>query len=176
MRVIITSKNFNASDHLKEVIEAKFEKLGKYFSKDIVANVTLSTEGGRQKIEATINAKGTIFRAEEETNDAYSGVDRVVDKLSSQMSRFKTKLQRKHKDHKEFIFANMPEAPEVEAEEMALVRTKKFDLMPMSQDEAIMQMELLGHTFYIFLNMESDMVNVVYKRKDGNYGLLEPNY
>ncbi|HZK02257.1 MAG TPA: ribosome-associated translation inhibitor RaiA, partial [Anaerovoracaceae bacterium] len=84
MRVIITSKNFNASDHLKQTIEAKFEKLGKYFSKDIVANVTLAMEGGRQKIEATINAKGTIFRAEEETNDIYSGVDRVVDKLSSQ--------------------------------------------------------------------------------------------
>ncbi len=174
MRVIITSKNFNASDHLKQTIESKFEKLGKYFSKDIVANVTLTMEKGRQKIEATINAKGTIFRAEEETNDIYTGVDRVVDKLSTQMSRFKTKLQRKHKDHKEFIFANLPEAPE--AEEMAVVRTKKFDLMPMSQDEAIMQMELLEHTFYVFLNMETDTVNVVYKRKDGNYGLLEPNY
>ncbi len=174
MRVIITSKNFNASDHLKQTIESKFEKLGKYFSKDIVANVTLTMERGRQKIEATINAKGTIFRAEEETNDIYTGVDRVVDKLSTQMSRFKTKLQRKHKDHKEFIFANLPEAPE--AEEMAVVRTKKFDLMPMTQDEAIMQMELLEHTFYIFLNMETDTVNVVYKRKDGNYGLLEPKY
>ncbi|MFA5635867.1 MAG: ribosome-associated translation inhibitor RaiA [Anaerovoracaceae bacterium] len=174
MRVIITSKNFSASDHLKQTIESKFEKLGKYFSKDIVANVTLTMERGRQKIEATINAKGTIFRAEEETNDIYTGVDRVVDKLSTQMSRFKTKLQRKHKDHKEFIFANLPEAPE--AEEMAVVRRKKFDLMPMSQEEAIMQMELLEHTFYIFLNMETDTVNVVYKRKDGNYGLLEPNY
>jgi len=176
MRVIITSKNFNASDHLKQTIESKFEKLGKCFSKDIVANVTLAMESGRQKIEATINAKGTIFRAEEETNDIYSGVDRVVDKLSTQMSRFKTKLQRKHKDHKEFIFANLPEAPDKDAQEMALVRRKKFDLMPMSQDEAIMQMELLGHTFYVFLNMETDTVNVVYKRKDGNYGLLEPNY
>ena len=174
MRVIITSKNFSASDHLKQTIESKFEKLGKYFSKDIVANVTLTMERGRQKIEATINAKGTIFRAEEETNDIYTGVDRVVDKLSTQMSRFKTKLQRKHKDHKEFIFANLPEAPE--AEEMAVVRRKKFDLMPMSQEEAIMQMELLEHTFYIFLNMETDTVNVVYKRKDGNYGLLEPHY
>ena len=174
MRVIITSKNFSASDHLKQTIESKFEKLGKYFSKDIVANVTLTMERGRQKIEATINAKGTIFRAEEETNDIYTGVDRVVDKLSTQMSRFKTKLQRKHKDHKEFIFANLPEAPE--AEEMAVVRRKKFDLMPMSQEEAIMQMELLEHTFYIFLNMGTDTVNVVYKRKDGNYGLLEPNY
>lgn len=176
MKVIITSKNFNASDHLKEIIEAKFEKLGKYFSKDIVANVTLSMEKGRQKIEATINAKGTIFRAEDETLDVYAGIDRIVDKLASQMSRFKTKLQRKHKDHKEFIFANMPEPPEPEPDEMGVVRRKKFDVMHMSLDEAIMQMELLEHTFYIFLNMETDIVNVVYKRKDGTYGLLEPNY
>jgi putative sigma-54 modulation protein len=176
MRVIISSKNFNASEHLKETIEKKFEKLGKYFSKDIVANVTLTMEKGRQKIEATINAKGTIFRAEEMTNDIYTGVDKVVDKLASQMSRFKTKLQRKHKDHKEFIFANLPEATEPEPDEAEIVRRKKFDIMPMSLDEAIMQMELLGHTFYVFLNMETDNVAVVYKRKDGNYGLLEPNY
>lgn len=176
MKVIITSKNFNASDHLKETIESKFEKLGKYFSKEIVANVTLTMEKGRQKIEATINAKGTIFRAEEVNNDVYTGVDRVVDKLASQMSRFKTKLQRKHKDHKEFIFADLPEASLPEPGANEVVRRKKFDLIPMSVDEAIMQMELVEHTFYVFLNMETDTVAVIYKRKDGNYGLLEPNY
>lgn len=176
MRIIITSKNFNASDHLKQTIENKFDRLGKYFSNDIVANVTLTMEKGRQKVEATINAKGTIFRAEETTNDAYNGVDRVVEKLASQMSRFKTKLQRKHKDHKEFLFAELPDAVSEETEEMRVVRTKKFDLMPMSVDEAIMQMELLEHTFFVFLNMESNGVNVVYKRKDNNYGLLETNY
>ncbi|NLP30845.1 MAG: ribosome-associated translation inhibitor RaiA [Clostridiales bacterium] len=175
MRVIISSKNFNASDHLKEIIEKKFEKLGKYFSKDIIANVTLNMEKGRQKIEATINAKGTIFRAEEETNDIYVGVDKVVDKLASQMSRFKTKLQRKHKDHKEFIFANMPEPKEAEPV-IEIVRRKKFDVLPMNIEEAVMQMELLGHNFYIFINMETDSVSVVYKRNDGKYGLLEPNF
>lgn len=176
MKVIITSKNFNASDHLKETIETKMEKLGKYFSKEIVANVTLVMEKGRQKIEATINAKGTIFRAEELTNDAYDGVDRVVEKLSSQMSRFKTKLVRKHNDHKEFYFENMPDTTFTEAEEMAVVRKKKFDVIPMSVDEAIMQMELVGHSFYIFLNVETDTISVVYKRKDESYGLLEPQY
>ena len=124
MRVIISSKNFNASDHLKEIIEKKFEKLGKYFSKDIIANVTLNMEKGRQKIEATINAKGTIFRAEEETNDIYVGVDKVVDKLASQMSRFKTKLQRKHEDHR-VHFANMPEPKEAEPV-IEIVRRKKL--------------------------------------------------
>lgn len=176
MKVIITSKNMNASDHLKQTIESKLDRLGKYFSNDIVANVTLSTEKGRQKIEATINAKGTIFRAEETTNDAYNGVDRIVEKLSSQMSRFKTKLQRKHKDHKELQFAEIPEVASEELDDMRVVRKKVFDLMPMSVDEAIMQMELLEHTFFVFLNMESDTVNVVYKRKDNDYGLLETRY
>lgn len=176
MKVIITSKNMNASDHLKQTIESKLDRLGKYFSNDIVANVTLTMEKGRQKIEATINAKGTIFRAEETTNDIYNGVDRVAEKLSSQMSRFKTKLQRKHKDHKELQFADIPDTAAEELEEMRVVRRKMFDLMPMSVDEAIMQMELLEHTFFVFLNMETDTVNVVYKRKDNDYGLLETRY
>lgn len=176
MKIIITSKNMNASDHLKQTIESKLDRLGKYFSNDIVANVTLSMEKGRQKIEATINAKGTIFRAEETTNDIYTGVDRIVEKLSSQMSRFKTKLQRKHKDHKEFKFTEIPEAAGEELEEMRVVRRKQFDLKPMTVDEAIMQMELLEHTFFVFLNLESDTVNVVYKRKDNDYGLLETRY
>jgi len=176
MKVIITCKNFNASDRLKETIETKFKKLGKYFSDDIVANVTLSMEKGRQKVEATINAKGTIFRAEETTNDAYAGVDKIIDKLSSQMSRFKTKLQRKYKDHKEFIFSAVPDAEEPEPEPMRVVRKKKFDLLPMTVDEAIMQMELVEHSFFVFLNMETDSINVVYKRKDNDYGVLEPTY
>ena len=176
MKVIITSKNMNASDHLKQTIESKLDRLGKYFSSDIVANVTLSMEKGRQKIEATINAKGTIFRAEETTNDAYSGVDRIVEKLSSQMSRFKTKLQRKHKDSKVLRLEDLPDAAGEELEEMKVVRRKTFDLIPMTVDEAIMQMELLEHTFYVFLNLESDTVGVVYKRKNNDYGLLETRY
>jgi putative sigma-54 modulation protein len=176
MKVIISSKNMNASDHLKQTIESKLDRLGKYFSNEIVANVTLSMEKGRQKIEATINAKGTIFRAEETTNDIYNGVDRVAEKLSSQMSRFKTKLQKKHKEHKDLQFADLPEVAGEELEEMKVVRRKTFDLMPMSVDEAIMQMELLEHTFFVFLNMETDTVNVVYKRKDNDYGLLETRY
>ena len=175
MRVTITSKNFNASNHLKDTIEKKFEKLGKYFSDDITANVMVSTEAGKEKLEATINAKGMFFRAEEATNDVYECVDKVVDKLSSQMSRFKTKLQKKYKDNKDFSFAALPEIPE-EEEEIKVVRTKKFELIPMTVEEAIMQMELLQHNFFVFLNMESDNVNVVYKRKNNDYGLLETAY
>ncbi len=174
MRITITSKNFNASNHLKDTIEKKFDKLGKYFSDDITANVMVSTEAGKDKLEATINAGGTFFRAEEATKDIYECVDKVIDKLSSQMSRFKTKLQKKYKDNKDFAFSEIPEVSE--DEEIKIVRTKKFELTPMPVEEAIMQMELLEHNFYIFLNMETDSVNVVYKRKNNDYGLLETTY
>ncbi|MBE6031807.1 MAG: ribosome-associated translation inhibitor RaiA [Clostridiales bacterium] len=174
MKVIFTSKNFNASDHLKDTIEKKIGKLSKYFAKDIVANITLSMERGRQKMEATINADGTIFRAEDINDDIYTAVDKVVDRLASQMSRFKTKLQRKHKDYKEILFEDVPDV--AEEEDLSIVRRKKFALQPMSTDEAILQMELLEHSFYVFLNSETDAVAVVYKRNDGGYGLLETVY
>ena len=174
MKVIITTKNFSASENLKETIEKKMGKLGKYFSDDIEANVMVSSERGRQKVESTINARGMIFRAEETTQDVYESIDKVVDKLSVQMSRFKTKLQRKGGD-KPLDFDNIPEY-EDEPFEMAVLKTKKFDLEPMLVDEAIMRMEMLQHTFFIFLNMETDSVNVVYKRKGEGYGLLETTY
>ena len=173
MKVIITSKNLNASEHLKETIESKFQKLGKYFSKEINANVMLTIEKSRQKIEATINAKGTIFRAEDTTTDLYSGVDRVVDKLSAQMSKYKTKLNKKIKDNKSIIVSDIPDMPDDDGTDMAVVKRKKFDLMPMSVEEAILQMELLDHNFFVFLDMETDGIAVVYRRKAGNYGLLE---
>ena len=175
MKVVITSKNFSASDHLKETIEKKFEKLGKYFSNDIVVNVIISAERGKQKMEATINARGMIFRAEEHSGDAYDCIDRIVEKLSSQMSRFKAKLQKKHKDNKEVLFADIPEYDDSH-DEIKVVKTKKFDLVPMNTEEAIMQMELLQHNFYVFLNMETGGVNVVYKRDSDDYGLLETSY
>ena len=175
MKIIITTKNFNASDALKETIEKKLGKLGKYFSDEINANVKLSSEGSRDKIEATISNTGTIFRAEEAGNDIYDSIDRIVDKLSNQMSRFKTKLQRKHKDNKDVFFAELPEIDETE-KEIDIVRTKKFQLEPMNAEEAIMQMELLGHNFFVFLDMETDSVNVVYRRKNNSYGLLETTY
>ena len=156
-------------------IEKKLGKLGKYFSDEINANVKLSSEGSRDKIEATISNKGTIFRAEEAGNDIYDSIDRIVDKLSNQMSRFKTKLQRKHKDNKDVFFAELPEMDETE-KEIDIVRTKKFQLEPMNAEEAIMQMELLGHNFFVFLDMETDSVNVVYRRKNNSYGLLETTY
>ncbi|MDR1778349.1 MAG: ribosome-associated translation inhibitor RaiA [Clostridiales Family XIII bacterium] len=175
MKVILTSKNLNASDHLRDTIEAKFGKLAKYFSSDIVANVTLSMEKGRQKIEATIRAGSTIFRAEDTTNDIYSGIDKVVDKLSGQMSKYKSKLIKKHKDSKTILFDDVPEPADEPEEELRIVKRKKFDLLPMTAEEAILQMELLQHDFFVFLNMDTDGIGVVYRRNEGDYGLLETN-
>ncbi len=174
MKVSITTRNYSANENLKETIEKKMEKLSKYFSSDIVANVMLSSERGRSKIEATINARGMIFRAEEASNDIYESVDKAIDKLASQMSRFKTKLQERSVK-KVLDFESIPEYEE-EPFETKLVKIKRFELEPMSAEEAIVRMELLQHNFFVFLNMETDSVNVVYKRKENDYGLLETTY
>jgi putative sigma-54 modulation protein len=175
MKTVITGKNYTPSDKLKDIIEKKFSKLDKYFSEETTANVLTIKEKGNYKVEATINAKGTIFRAETRSGDPYDCVDRCIEKLSNQMSRFKTKLQKKYKGQKDFGFEDLPEFEE-EQEEINVVRSKKFQLEPMGEEEAIMQMEMLNHDFFVYLNMETDSVNVVYKRKDGNYGVLETTY
>jgi putative sigma-54 modulation protein len=174
MNIIITSKNVNASDHLKDIIEQKFEKLSKYFSREIVANITLSQEKDRKKFEATINANGTIFRAEDSGEEFYVSVDKVVDRLSSQMSKFKSKLQRKHKDSKAIVFADLPDNSK--EEDINIVKRKRFDITPMSTEEAVLQMELLHHNFFIFQDMDTDTIAVAYKRKEGNYGVLETSF
>ena len=176
MKINITGKNFTTYKRLEDTLEKKFEKLGKYFSDDITVNVVLSQERGKDKIEVTINAKGTVFRAEEVAADVYEGIDKAVDKLSSQMAKYKGKLQKRYNDNKSLRFENIPEMPEEEVEEVKVVRTKKFDLQPMDVEDAIIRMEMLGHDFFVFLDMETDSVNIVYSRKDGNYGLPETRY
>ncbi len=175
MKVIITGKNYAPSEKLKETVEKKFTKLGKYFSNEITGNVMVIKEKANYKVESTINANGTIFRAEVRSGDPYDCVDRCIEKLSSQMSRFKTKLQKKHKGQKAVDFADIPSIEEPE-EEIHVVKKKKFQLSPMTVDEAIVQMELLEHNFFIFMNIETDAVNVVYRRDDQDYGLLETTY
>ena len=177
MKINFTGKNFTTYKRLEDTIDKKFEKLGKYFSDDITINVVLSQERGKDKIEVTINAKGTVFRAEEVAVDVYEGIDKAVDKLSRQMAKYKGKLQKRYNDNKSLRFENIPEVEEdEEIEEVKIVKTKKFELQPMEVEEAIIRMEMLGHDFFVFLDMETDSVNIVYSRKDGNYGLLETKY
>lgn len=181
MKVNITGKNYNTYEKLEDTIEKKLDRLDKYFSDDITANAVLSQERGRDKIEVTINAKGAVFRAEEMNQDIYEGIDKVVDKLASQMSRFKGKLARRYNDNKALKFEfDEPDEDEdeefEEVEETPVVKTKKFELRPMDVDEAILEMEMLGHNFFVYLDMDTDSVNVVYKRNGGNYGVLETTY
>ena len=174
MRTTITSKNFNPSDKLKATIENKFAKLDKYFNNEVRATIMCSeVRSGLCRLEATIFASGMIFRGEETSNDIYYCLDKVIDKLSRQMSKYKNKLVKKHHDQKDILFEEIPEAPDMN-EPIGIVRTKTFRLNPMTPDEAILQMELLEHNFFVFRDGESGKICVVYKRSDeGTYGLLE---
>lgn len=165
MKIIVTGKNIAISDKIQDAIDKKFEKLGKYFADDIQAKV---------KVEATIATKGTIFRAEDVAQDVFDCIDTVAEKLLTQMSKYKGKLMKRHKGKESIKFEMIPEAPA--AEETRVVKTKKFQLMPMTVDDAILQMEMLQHNFFVFLDMETDSVNVVYKRNDDDYGLLETEH
>jgi putative sigma-54 modulation protein len=176
MKVTVTGKNFNVTDALRETIESKMEKLDKYFSKEAEAKITLSVEKERQIVEATIPISGSVLRAEEATIDMYNTVDKVVDKLSAQLRKHKTRLERNRLSHYETIrFENIPTYEEEERFEARIVKTKRFPVKPMNHEEAILQMELVGHSFFVFANDETNEVNVIYKRRDGNYGLIEPN-
>lgn len=174
MRITMYGKNIDVTAGIKSMLEKKMSKLDKYFNPDVEATATMSTQKGKHILEVTIPINGTILRAEEATDDMYASIDLAVDKLEGQLRKHKTKLEKKMKDHASIRinFASVVEEPRFE--EPSVVKTKRFPIKPMSPDEASLQMDLLGHNFYVFLNSESDEVNVVYKRKDGNYGLIEP--
>ena len=176
MKTNIICRNIHVSDEFKDVLEKKIDRLDKFFVEGTEATVVLSAGKTWQKVEATIRTKGAIFRAEQEAHDLGEGIDSVMDKLSSQMAKFKSKLQKKQRDvvEQELIFGSWPEK-EAE-EETNIIKTKSFPLQPMTTEEAIMQMELLGHEFFVFMEGTSGKVNVVYKRRNEGYGLIEPEY
>jgi len=177
MKIIVTGKNITISEKIQDAIDKRFEKLGKFFADDIQANIVIHPERDKVKMEATIVTKGTIFRAEDVSQDVFDSIDIVADKLSSQMTKYKGKLQKRNKSGESVRFEMIPEIPEEEqAEEAKIVKSKKFQLVPMGVDEAVMQMELLQHNFFVYLDQETDSVSVVYKRNDGNYGVVETTY
>ena len=174
MRIIITGKGMEISDYLKEMAEKKVNKLSRYFRPETEAHVTMSIEKSRHIVEVTIPFDGVMLRGEEATGDMYASIDGVLKKLEKQILKHRTKLEKRlHGD----AFKN--EAPiyeenKVEEAALKIVRTKHYTAKPMDLSEAVMQMELLGHEFFIFTNSKTNDVNVLYKRKDGNVGLLEP--
>lgn len=176
MRTIVSGKNFDITDAIRDRVYKRLSKFERYFGPDTEAHATLSVEKNRHIIEVTIPFNGVILRGEEATGDMYTSIDNVVEKLERQMRRQKTKLERRIKDGT-IKFENWATpADEYEDEEVKIVRTKKFAMKPMPTEEAVLQMELLGHNFFVFSNAETEEVNVVYKRKDGNYGLIEPEF
>jgi putative sigma-54 modulation protein len=176
MKVIVSGKNVTVTNPLKEYAEKKVGKIGRFFEGDVEAQVTLNVEKDRHIVEVTIPVNGMILRGETETHDMYSSIDMVVDKLEKQIEKYKTKIARSlRKTPLKFDGGNGESINIVKTEnEPKVVRVKRFAIKPMDLEEAVMQMDLLGHDFFVFSNSDTNEVNVVYKRKDGNYGLIEP--
>ncbi len=172
MRITITGRNIDLTDGLKSAIESKLGKLEKYFSPDTDVFVTLSVEKERQKIEVTIPVKGNIIRSEQVSNDMYVSIDLVEEVIERQLKKYKKKIISKHQNASSFKKEFIEKESDVDDE----IQIKKFDMKPMYPEDACVQMELLGHDFFVFCNAETERVNVVYKRKGSTYGLIEPEF
>ena len=177
MRFTISGKNLEVSDGLKNAIKEKLGKLERYFTPDTEIIVTLSIEKERQKIEVTIPVKGNIIRSEQVSNDMYVSIDLVEEVIERQLRKYKEKIIDKHQHQGGNNFRQEFIEKETEPlDEVKIIRTKHFGMKPMYPEDACVQMELLGHNFFVFYNAETDQVNVVYKRKGSTYGLIEPEY
>ncbi|MCI8896455.1 MAG: ribosome-associated translation inhibitor RaiA [Lachnospiraceae bacterium] len=173
MKFIIVGKNIEVTEGLRAAVEDKIGKLEKYFTAETEAHVTLSVEKDRQKIEVTIPVKGNIIRSEQVSSDMYVSIDLVEEIIERQLKKYKNKLIDK-KQSSPYFRQEFIEKDYMDDEEVQILRSKKFDIKPMYPEDACVQMELLGHSFYVFCNAETDQVNVVYKRKGNTYGLIEP--
>jgi len=178
MRISVRGKNIEATPALIDYAEKKLGKLDKHFDKATDVQVVLSVIRDEHIVEVTMNLNGLILRGEESTGDMYASIDKVVDKLERQVKKYKTRMNKSLRKRGVRVISEKLAATEAversEEEAPKLVKTKRFTLKPMSTEEAILQMDLLGHNFFVYTSAENDAVNVVYKRKDGNYGLIEP--
>ena len=183
MQVIFSGKNVEVTPSLREYAESKLLKLVRFFDHVQEAKVTQGILRGQHIVEVTLKVDGTLIRAEERSQDMYTSIDLVVDKLERQLARFK---ERYHTNTRESLAGQKPAeraaaqaggnlpVPEDETEAPMIVRTKRFAIKPMDPEEAALEMELIGHDFYVFRNAENNAVNVIYRRRDGNFGLIEP--
>ena len=179
MNYNVRGENIEVTPAIREYVEKKLSKLERYFSNTPDANASVNLKvrtNNTAKVEVTIPMPNLVLRAEEENADMYAAIDLIVDKLERQIRKHKTKINRKSRFNGAAgaVFAVAPDS-EVEEEELELVRNKRFDLKPMDSEEAILQMNMLGHNFFVYTNADTNTTNVVYRRKDGRYGLIEPN-
>ena len=173
MKYVIVGKNMEVTQSLKDAVTQKLDKLDKFFSPDTEVHVTLQVNRDRHKIEVTIPVRDNIIRSEQVSNDMYVSIDLVEEVIERQLKKYKNKIIDRHQSGGSFQDAYM-DADYMDDEEIRIVRSKQFDMKPMYPEDACVQMELLGHSFYVFLNAETEQINVVYKRKGNTYGLIEP--
>lgn len=174
MKITLRGKNIEITEAIEEKVSEKLSKLDKYLivSENVEAKVLVRTYPYGQKIEVTIPTEYVLLRAEVVDQDLYNAIDLVIDKLEGQIRKYKTRLNRKSKDNKlAFNLASIE--PLEEEEEDVLVKTKTITPKPMDMEEAIMQMELIGHSFFVYRDTETDAISIVYRRNDGDYGLIE---
>lgn len=172
MKINIFGKNIEVTEGIKNAVEEKLGKLDRFFAPETEVNVTLSVEKERQKIEVTIPVKGNIIRSEQVSSDMYVSIDLVEEVIERQLKKYKNKIVDKQQNAA--AFAQEFVEKDYDDDEVKIIRTKRFGIKPMDPEEACVQMELLGHNFYVFFNSETEEVNVVYKRKGNTYGLIEP--
>lgn len=176
MKISYVGKNITIRENFKGQVEKKLQRLDKYFEDDVEAKATFSTNGNFKTVEVTIWLKsGTIIRSEETSDDMLSSVDMAVESLDNQLRKYKTKLKSRKNDSIRYEEVVEDEETISEDQKPEVVKVKKVGLKPMFIEDAILQMELLGHDFFVYQDAEIDKVSVVYKRNDGNYGLIEPN-
>ncbi len=179
MKIIFKGKHIEVTDAMRNYIEKRLNKIERHFGHILEVIVTLSVEKNRQIVEATLQASRALIRAEEKTDDMYTSIDKVADKLERQIQKYKEKyFQKPHPgSERKGLINEGVNVEDSESDKIAkIVRTKRFAIKPMSVEEAAMQMDLLGHNFFVFANDNTNKVNVLYKRKDGNFGLIEPEF
>lgn len=176
MRITISGKNIDVTEGLRSAIEEKLSKLDKFFNKEMDASVTLSVEKSRQKIEVTIPVKGGIIRSEQVSSDMYVSIDLVEEVIERQLKKYRKKLIDQKHEAGTFNSDFFQSETDEEDGEIKIERVKRFGMKPMYPEDAALQMEMLGHSFYVFQNAETEEVNVVYKRKGNSYGLIEPEF
>jgi len=179
MQLIIQGKNIEVTDRLREYVEKKVGRLDRYMSDIAEARVELSTESARsaehrQVAQLTLRAKRKILRAEERTDDIFASIDAMVNKIHRQIARYKGKRRGRERGVEELPFSDEYYVEEEDELSRRIVRTKRFNMAPMDEAEAVEQMELLGHDFFVFYNVNDDGINVLYRRRDGDYGLIQP--
>ena len=173
MKITYTARKVNLKDNFKELCEKKLAKFQKIFSEDAEASVVVTLYKNRQTVEVTVKDNGMVFRAEDTQDEMNDALDKVVDILGRQMRKNKTRLARRLRDNTVDFTVLLPEE-DIEDEQEFDIRTKTIPIKPVSVEEAILQMNMLDHDFFVFINAETEETNVVYKRKNNTYGLLEP--